>query len=54
MTPVISSDAPNAAESNFMDKLGADKADADIRDKLATDAMVEHRRRRAIRSTTRW
>lgn len=39
--PVITSDAKSSAESTLLGKLGADKADPDIRKKLGEDSVAE-------------
>lgn len=38
--PILTSDAPTGASSSFMSKLGADKADPDIREKLGNDEVA--------------
>ena len=40
LDPVISSDAKSSAESSFLSKVGAEKADPDIRKKLGKDAVT--------------
>ena len=42
VTPVIVGDAPSAASSNFLKRLGADNPDGDIRSQLQTDLVTPH------------
>jgi hypothetical protein len=39
VAPVLTADAPSGATSSFLSKVGADKADDSIRDKLGKDAI---------------
>lgn len=42
VTPVLASEAPDGPTANFLSRIGVDKADENIRDKLNEDAMVPH------------
>lgn len=48
--PVLSSDAPTGAQSSFLAKAGADKADANIRDALSKDIVAEPKKKKKAQS----
>lgn len=48
--PVLTSDAPTGAQSSFLSKAGADKADANIRDALAKDVIEEPKKKKKAQS----
>jgi hypothetical protein len=48
--PVLSSDAPSSAQSSFLSKAGADKADANIRQELAKDVVAEPKKKKQAQS----
>lgn len=50
VTPVLTTDAPTGADSSFLSKLGADKADPDIREQLTADQKVESTKKKKTQS----
>ncbi len=47
---VLANDAPSNAQSSFLNKAGADKADAKIRDELANDITEEPKKKKKSQS----
>lgn len=48
--PVLSNDAPSGAQSSFLSKAGADKADANIRTELANDVKAAPKKKKKAQS----
>ncbi len=48
--PVLTNDAPTGAQSSFLSKAGADKADANIRDELSKDIVAAPKKKKKAQS----
>lgn len=48
--PVLSNDAPTGAQSSFLSKAGADKADTNIRSELAKDVVAAPKKKKKAES----